>query len=291
MMRKAELDDVISDRMGVPSVSEAALKARFLVGSPVRQDPEILKLFLTSLSRLEGDPDFVLVDDNANDEEGGRVSTELLRAFTKGGTGKRACWRDDTRASVYIRTEHTHTWTDDLLWRVASHKNHLLDLAREGGYDYVLLVDSDVLVPPDMLLRLQAADKDVIANIFWTQWQPGTLEMPQVWSEDTYTFTPGLIEELRVPGVYEVGGLGACTLISKRALQKRISFDRVHNVSFWGEDRHFCIRAVALGLSLFVDTRAPAFHVYRGSDIEAGRAYLERTQSVESTITKVVYPT
>ena len=32
----------------------------------------------------------------------------------------------------------------------------------------------------------------------------------------------------------------------------------------FGEDRHFCIRAAALGLSLYVDTHYPAYHIYSG---------------------------
>ena len=108
--------------------------------------------------------------------------------------------------------------------------------------------------------------------------------MPQVWVLDSYTlFEHGplekisekeayrrmglFLEQLKKPGVYEVGGLGACTLISKPALQRPVSFKKIKNISFWGEDRHFCIRASAMGLSLFVDTHYPAYHIYRESDL------------------------
>lgn len=55
--------------------------------------------------------------------------------------------------------------------------------------------------------------------------------------------------KLREPGVYEVGGLGACTLISQNALQQEVNFSKIPNLTFGGEDRHFCIRAAAMGLS------------------------------------------
>ena len=67
------------------------------------------------------------------------------------------------------------------------------------------------------------------------------------------------------PGTYEVGGLGACTLISNKALKAGVNFSRMHNLTFWGEDRHFCLRAVSLGFPLYADTRYPAYHIYRES--------------------------
>ncbi|WP_406543585.1 glycosyltransferase family 2 protein [Clostridium ljungdahlii] len=76
------------------------------------------------------------------------------------------------------------------------------------------------------------------------------------------------IEKLKKPGVYEVGGLGACTLISKEAIEKGVNFNKIYNLSFWGEDRHFCIRAAALGLKLYVDTTYPAYHIYRKDNLE-----------------------
>lgn len=68
-----------------------------------------------------------------------------------------------------------------------------------------------------------------------------------------------------MPGVYKVGGLGDCTLISKKVFESNVSYDKIYNVSFWGEDRHFCIRAAVLGFELYVDTHYQAFHIYRTS--------------------------
>ena len=80
---------------------------------------------------------------------------------------------------------------------------------------------------------------------------------------------------LKIPGLYEVGGLGACTLISKKALTKDLSFKCIPNISFWGEDRHFCIRAQVYGLKLYVDTVYPAYHIYRESYLSGVNNYLK----------------
>ncbi|MCL6593455.1 MAG: glycosyl transferase, partial [Alicyclobacillus sp.] len=83
------------------------------------------------------------------------------------------------------------------------------------------------------------------------------------------------LNQLRIPGIYEVGGLGACTLIRRSALEKGVNFSEIPNLSFWGEDRHFCIRAAALGLRLWVDTHVPAYHIYRLDDLDGVTLYRE----------------
>ena len=86
------------------------------------------------------------------------------------------------------------------------------------------------------------------------------------------------LNEMNTPGVYGVGGLGACTLIKRNVLEAGVNFSKISNLSFWGEDRHFCIRAIVLGFPLHVDTHLPAYHIYRSSDIEGALEFLEDTE-------------
>jgi GT2 family glycosyltransferase len=81
--------------------------------------------------------------------------------------------------------------------------------------------------------------------------------------------------------VYEVGGLGAATLIRRSALLKGVNFDRIRSLDMWGEDKHFCVRAACLGIRLFVSTKYPLFHMYRPEDVSDGRKWLERGCSPE----------
>lgn len=252
-----------------------------LISSSVRQKAEILREFLLSLKRLKKDGlavDYCFVDEN-DDED----AKELLKEFTDGICGKIII--ESRPQDLYIKDGDTHHWKESLIWKVADNKNMILKLAKEKEYDFVFLVDSDIVLKPETLVHLISLNKDIVSEIFWTRWRKNSIELPQVWVSDQYTLfykrrdeqitevdanrrIMDFLNMLKVPGIYKVGGLGACTLISKKAILKGVSFDEIYNVSFWGEDRHFCIRAAALGFELFVDTNYPAFHIYRDDDLK-----------------------
>ena len=61
--------------------------------------------------------------------------------------------------------------------------------------------------------------------------------------------------------------------IQKIALEKGIDFLEIPNLSFWGKDRHLCIRAVASGFSLYVDTSCLTYHIYRELDLVGVATY------------------
>lgn len=249
---------------------------RILIASPIKQKPAILNEFLGSLDRLVSDQytlDYFFVDDN-DDEK----SQLLLKSFAQKHANKCVISSVESIENNY----HDHTWTYSLIARVAGFKNQIIEYARNHEYDYLFFIDSDIVLHPQTLNQLISTKKDIISNIFWTMWNSSSEFLPQVWMKDQYTqyeFNEGetlsekeilqkkisFLVKMRTPGTYEVGGLGACTLISKKALSKEINFNKIKNISFWGEDRHFCIRAAALGLNLFVDTHYPAYHIYKES--------------------------
>ncbi|MDP1442170.1 glycosyltransferase family 2 protein [Priestia megaterium] len=264
-------------------------KPRVLIASPIHQKLEILSLFLESLKQLKKEEllvHFYFIDDNENVD-----SSRLLIQFQEcigSVVIEKSSYQD-----VYLKDKQTHHWNEHLVWKVANFKNLIIKYAKEKNYDYLFFVDSDLLLSPKTLVHLVQQRKDIISEIFWTKWQLESIEQPQVWLYDEYTqynTHPGeqlsseqiniryqnFITKMRNPGVYEVGGLGACTLISQNALQKGVNFSKIPNLTFWGEDRHFCIRAAAIGLSLHVDTHYPAYHIYRDTDIKGGKAFLKK---------------
>lgn len=281
---------------------------RVLIGSPICQKNPILALFLQSVARLQQRSwtcDYVLVDDNED-----AASSSLLKQFADSirNEGKSKVELIAGRSGTvprmtYYKDEVTHYWTDSLIGKIAGWKDQMINMARDGDYDALLLVDSDLVLHPETVESLLDADRPIISSLFWTRWQPDGPELPQVWIKDHYWPWQGndddsaeaaaarneLLAKLHAPGVYEVGGLGACTLISRKALEQKISFERIPNLSLWGEDRHFCVRTAALGIELAVDTRYPIFHIYRESDLLRAHQFFRTTEPTDSSRTKHVF--
>lgn len=260
------------------------MNRRVLLASPVKQQEGILSEFLDSLIRLKTNQvelDYIFIDDH-NDHT-------LLSRFALEQRNVRI-FPSDSKAD-YLCDESTHFWREDLIWKVARYKDHFIKIALAEGYDYLFLVDSDLYLNPKTLTHLISLDKDIVSEVFWTKWKPELIPLPQVWMEDQYTLykssrkplseaeitekTQEFLHMLSQPGTYKVGGLGACTLISRQALSRGVSFSEIYNLGFTGEDRHFCIRAVTLGLELYADTHYPPFHIYRKSELIKLQEYKE----------------
>ena len=214
---------------------------RISIGCPVRQRPAILAPFLSSLAEVDStnlELSYAFVDDNEHSE-----SSALLESFAA----------QQPRASIdavladraqYACDDETHHWNPSLVWKVARFKDQMIARARAGQYDALFLVDSDVLVPPALLRHLAQLEKPVVSEVFWTQWQPTLPMLPQVWVSDHYTLFPrgreesaltqeeasrrtlAFLKQLRRPGTYRVGGLGACTLISRASLEAGVASSR-----------------------------------------------------------------
>lgn len=256
---------------------------KVLLGSPVYQKHEILSFFLSSLSKLtctDFDLHYFFVDDNHNKYP---ESSNLLTQFSVNKIS--TILKGDIISDEYV----THNWKESIVWKVASYKNKIIEYAVANNYDFLFLIDSDLVIHPDTIQHLIKQNKNIISEIFWTKWNINDhIDRPQVWLSDKYTLSnekyteTQFIDQLKIPGVYEVGGLGACTLISRHALLKGVNFNKIHNVSFWGEDRHFCIRSVCLGLKLWVDTTYPAYHIYRDSDLQFLQSNNRKLEAIKS---------
>lgn len=267
-------------------------KERVLVGSPVYQKPEILSLFLESLKNLSRHTvsiDYMFVDDNV-DESSSQLLTEFKREESAviNIPGK--------EQGAYLCDDESHHWNDNLMLKVANYKNSIINYAIENNYDYLFFVDSDLVLHPNLIEHLKNANKDIVSEIFWSQWHKDRPFEPNVWLFDEYDLVPKMLGEelsekemeirqsrflsrLRIPGLYEVGGLGACTLIRRDALVKGANFKPIRNLTIHGEDRFFCIRAAVLGIDLFVDTHYPAYHIYRNQDLEGVQDYIKGYKS------------
>ncbi len=258
-----------------------------VIGSPVQQKPAVLAPVLDALAAQASAAlrlSYVFIDDNHEP-----ASSELLRDFARSVPDVTVV--EVERAERYECDDSTHHWKESLIWRVAAFKDAIIEHTLEVGADHLFLIDSDIVLRPGTVEHLANLQKDVVSEVFWTAWDPGGPALPQVWLRDVYDMVHrnrgeqltdleakrrvvSFLEVLHEPGTYEVGGLGACTLISRRALEAGARFAAIPNLSFWGEDRHFCVRASALGLRLHADTHVPPLHLYRPSALQELPAWL-----------------
>lgn len=246
---------------------------KILVGSPVRQKSSVLREFLLGLEEADygqNDITYFFVDDNTE-----TASSELLNLFAqkhdvvlKKGSD---LYNEDAQYDGHI-------WHAANLERITVYKNQMIYYCINHKFDYLFLIDSDIVIDKRCVLQLLSNNVDIVSNVFWTQWRKNGILTPQCfWIPDIYiqdkafnvpmTFEEAdkikmdMIEKLKKPGLYKVDGLGACTMISRRALEMGVSFKAIPNLRIPGEDRPFCIRAGALGIDLYMDSTYPVYHI------------------------------
>ena len=243
---------------------------KILIASPVRtSEPwqtEAFKHYLNSIDNLERPADAII------DRLFLLHNSPHLKEFVREGPipGGAQYLADVTTPDQYECDENTHNWKYENILNVTKMRNYLLDFARGGKYDYYLMADADLVLHPKTLVSLIEADKDIIGECIWTRWTPEDIEAPSAWDYDTYAFHESAelrMEQWRTPGIYRVGMTGACLLMSRKVMQSRVNYDPIYNLSLWGEDRAFSVRAACEGLEIWLSTRHRPVHLYRPSEL------------------------
>lgn len=226
---------------------------KVLIVVPARQREDKFKLHVKSLNRL------IIPDD----VELKRLfvihnSRELMKYVNKNDFK----WILDTDEEFKQDNIHRNKWKEYNIQTMANMKNTIIEQDIINKYDYLFWIDSDLIVQPETLEYLIKADKDIVSEIFWTDWQNSEIEEPNAWELDEYSFYSDTLNKYRKKGLYKCGGTGACILIKTDVYKKGVNYSPIYNLSFWGEDRAFSIRAACAGYELFVDTNCPCIHLY-----------------------------
>lgn len=233
---------------------------KILIGSPVRQSEEVFIEYLKGIDKLLVPKDaqvaryFILND--ADPALKNHLRPEEYEEFNTG--------------DEYLCTEQTHHWTAENLSKMSILRNRLIKKVLDEGYDYFFMVDSDIILKQETLLQLLSDKVDLVANVFWTEGDPGSNRFwSNCWMHDQCSYTKEDAQRWIKPGLYEVGGTGACFLISRKALEAGVNYSPIKNIqAFHGEDRWFCIRAAVAGFKIYIDTHRPVTHLYRQSVYE-----------------------
>ena len=228
---------------------------RVLIAAPLRQDPKIFEEYQKGLDALII-PEGVIADRYFVVNDCDKVIPYIRNAEYDVVNNGAMMYQD-------------HLWTGELVGNMATYRNMTIRKALDGGYDYLLSVDTDLVLEEHTLQQLLEDDKDCVAGMFWTNGWSNCWMYDQV-SENN-------LPEWQTPGVYRVGGTGALFLIKRKVLEAGVDYTPIPNLrkAVFGEDRHFCIRAVCNGFELWADNRCQPVHLYRNKqydDYIGGRA-------------------
>jgi hypothetical protein len=144
-------------------------------------------------------------------------------------------------------------------------RNALVNAGLQASADYILMLDDDMIVPPDLAQRLIAHDKDVTGCLYY---QRGGAFHPVIMKAREFedgTFKSSFISEtdpiITNPGLHQVDIIGGgCMLFKARV------FDKLLEPYFWwehnaGTDIHICRRLSDAGFEIWVDTSIELGHL------------------------------
>jgi len=244
---------------------------KILLFSSLKKPKEVINATITSWLELKTDEKFsfdILVHDDNYDSN----SSHLITSFAENSKLSIANF-EVTKKDSY---EGDHRWNLEQIDRISEIKNKGIEYALANNYDFLFLVDADLVLHPKTLLSLLFAQKDFIFEIFWTQFYGESYYKPNAWDFHSWGYyNEETILQLSEPGIYRIGGGGACSLLSKEILEKGLNFNRIQSLKYNGEDRHFCSRAQALGYEIFVDTHYPAYHIFHVSQVEEAEYWFQ----------------
>lgn len=148
----------------------------------------------------------------------------------------------------------------------AQARNKCAKEAMEYGFDYLMFVDSDVILPDDALVNMLQGDADIVLGIYPRK--NTTTGQTEIFLPGVKDFTDknnlnlsNVPEEDRIP--IKGGGMG-CALIRVDLFEQMeypyFKYVEYENGSTLSEDNYFCWMAGKLGATIECDTRVRCLH-------------------------------
>lgn len=143
-------------------------------------------------------------------------------------------------------------------------RNLIADWAKQ--YDYLFSVDSDIVVPKDTLVKMIAADKDVISGLY-IQRIPGQHRLELYGTDMNGGHFNIPYETIKDTGIVNITACGmGCALIKSEIFRKMVyphfyyksAIDHKDTIS---EDVYFCEKAKQMGFTIWADTSILCDHV------------------------------
>lgn len=150
-------------------------------------------------------------------------------------------------------------------------------------YDYLLFVDSDIILPSDTLIKMINADKDIISALY-IQRKPDTqiVEVYMDVDNGCVNIPYSLLED---KDIVEIAACGMGCALIKTNIFNTISFpyyfytEALDHTNTISEDVYFCLNARQHGFSIWADTGIKCDHI--------GEAIFSLSTNIEKNIDDV----
>lgn len=145
-------------------------------------------------------------------------------------------------------------------------RNEIGKLAQSGGYDYVLMVDSDTIIPPDTLELMLEEPSDICLGVCprknTKDGKTAIIKLDTPQYEDSFFYADLPKDKTLVKG----GGF-ACALVRSRVFTRLdypyFQYVTNENGTTLSEDYYFCQNARFMGYSIYMDPRVKCGHLAR----------------------------
>lgn len=158
-------------------------------------------------------------------------------------------------------------------------RDAIVTTAVQKGFEYIMWLDDDMIVPPDVIERLMSHDKDICSGIYFGRrnFRPLLFDINEEIENGETFYSIKNHTEYPDNGLLKVDGIGfGCVLTKVSALTKiwqcpdegigKTCFDFIGGV---GEDLSFGIRCKKLGIETWVDTSIKCGHLSEFTVTEA----------------------
>lgn len=141
-------------------------------------------------------------------------------------------------------------------------RNLLVAEAERLGCDWLLMLDDDMLPPPDLFQQLAQHDKGVVGALYWQRAAPySPVAMRCTPAHKTPQFLAHDAPELTTPGLYPVDVVGGGCVLYQRHVWHSIA-----PPPFWPDldmstDVGLCLRLRHAGIEIYLDTSLAVPHL------------------------------
>lgn len=145
-------------------------------------------------------------------------------------------------------------------------RERLAEGALAEGCDYLLMIDDDMLAPPDLFYKLAAHNKDIVAALAFTRnpdHKPVIYETVEGFSHETgksYGFTR-FVNNYPRNQLVECDAVGFGAVLIKTDVFKKLPQPWFFGMERTGEDITLCVKAKKAGFQIFMDTSLKLGHL------------------------------